>query len=92
MARHHRRHLLEAGFPRAEATASVASAGSPLECRTWAAFLKGQLQGVARTALAEGWTDRDSLDAMTQEIDAWAERPDAFTATIMCEATGWVSG
>jgi ubiquinone/menaquinone biosynthesis C-methylase UbiE len=91
MARHHRRHLLEAGFERATATASVSTAGSPAECRAWAAFLKGQLQGVARTALAEGWADRDSLDAMAQEIESWAEHPDAFAATIMCEAIGWVS-
>jgi hypothetical protein len=88
MARHHRRHLLEAGFARADAAASVSTAGSAAECRAWAAFLKAQLQGVARTALAEGWADQDSLDAMAQEIDAWAERPDAFTATIMCEAIG----
>jgi SAM-dependent methyltransferase len=91
MARSHRRQLLDAGFARAEATASVSAAGSPAECRAWARFLRGQLQGVARTALAEGWADQDSLDAMAHEFEAWAERLDAFTATIMCEAVGWVS-
>jgi ubiquinone/menaquinone biosynthesis C-methylase UbiE len=90
LARHYRRLLLEAGFARAEAGASIDSAGSTKEARRHAAFLKAQLWGVARTALAQGWTEQATVDAAAAEIDAWAQRPDAFSATTWCEAVGWV--
>ncbi len=90
LGRHHRRLLLEAGFVRAEASASVVSAGSLEETRRRAAWFKDQLRGLARTALAEGWVNQATVDAMLAEIDAWAERPDAFSAGIWCEAVGWV--
>jgi SAM-dependent methyltransferase len=89
LGRHHRRLLLEAGFARAEATASAVSSGSPAECRQRAALRKAELQGAGRTALAEGWVDQATLDAMAKEIDAWAEKPDAFSAVIACQAIGW---
>jgi SAM-dependent methyltransferase len=91
LGRHHRRRLLEAGFARAEASASVSSAGSLEETRRHAAFLQAQLQGFARTALSEGWVDQATVDVIAAEIDAWAELPDAFSATTWCEAVGWVS-
>jgi SAM-dependent methyltransferase len=91
LGRHQRRLLLEAGFARAEAGASVWSAGSVAECRRHAAFLKAQLLGLTRTALTEGWVDQATVDAMASEFDAWAERPDAFATAIFCEAVGWVS-
>jgi SAM-dependent methyltransferase len=89
-ARHHRELLLEAGFVRPEATASVSSAGSPEATRRHAVFMKAQLQGAARTALAEGWMDQAAVEAVVAAIDAWAERPDAFAAWTWCEAVGWV--
>ena len=88
--RHLRRYLLEAGFARADACASVESAGTSDETVRHAAFLKAQLQGFARTVLAEGWMDQAALDAVVAEIDAWAQRPDAFSATTWCEALGWM--
>ena len=91
MGRHHRRLLLEAGFARAEASVSVWSAGRPEETRHRATFLKAQLQGLAPTALAEGWIDQTTVEAVGAEIDAWAERPDAFYVETFCEALGWVS-
>jgi len=91
IGRHHRRLLLEAGFVRAEASASVRSEGSLEETRHFAVFLKGQLPRLAKTALAEGWIDQATVDAIAAEIDAWAERPDAFHAGTRCEAIGWVS-
>jgi len=87
---HHRRLLLEAGFERAEAGASVEAAGSLEETRRTAAWLEDQHRGLARTALAEGWVNEGEIDAMSAEIKAWGERPDAFSATIWCEAIGWV--
>ena len=91
LGRHQRRLLLEAGFARAEACASVESAGTREETLRHAAFLKAQVQGFSRTVLAEGWMDQAAVDAVITEIDAWAERPDAFSSTTWCEALGWVS-
>ena len=90
IGRHHRRLLLEAGFVRAEASASVDSVGSLEKTRQFAVFLKAQFPALARTALAEGWIDQATVDAIVAEIDAWAERPDAFQAATRCEAIGWV--
>ncbi len=91
IGRHHRRLLLEAGFVRAEAGASIPSEGSLEETRQFAVSLKARIPGNARTALAEGWIDQATVDAITADIDAWAERPDAFHAEPYCHALGWVS-
>jgi ubiquinone/menaquinone biosynthesis C-methylase UbiE len=92
LGRHHRRLLLEAGFVRAEASVSVWSAGTPKETRQCATFLTAQLRGFAPTALAEGWMDQPTVEAVTAEIAAWAGRPDALYVDTFCEALGWVSG
>ncbi len=90
LGRHHRRLLLEAGFVRAEARASVEhSAGSLEETRRSAVWFKAVTHGLARTALAEGWVTQTTVDAMIAEIDAWAERPDAFSAIMMCSTVAW---
>jgi SAM-dependent methyltransferase len=89
IGRHHRRLLLEAGFVHPEASAEVDRAGSLNEARRAAAWFKVQLQGLARTALAQGWVNQATVDAMATEIDAWAERPEAFFAGIWCSALGW---
>jgi len=91
LSRHHRRLLLEAGFAKAEASASVEYAGSVQQTRRHAAFLKAMLEGLARTVLAQGWMDRATVEAAAAEIDAWAGRPDAFYTTTWCQALGWVS-
>jgi len=83
--------LLEAGFVRAEASASVDSAGSVEEIHRHAAFLKAQLQGFAQRVVAQGWMDQAAVDAAVAEIDPWGRRPDAFCAATWCEAVGWVS-
>ena len=44
-----------------------------------AAWFKDQLRCFARTALAEEWVVLATVDAMTAELDAWAERPDALS-------------
>ncbi len=90
IGRHHRRLLLEAGFVRAEASASILSEGSLEKSRHHAAFFKAQLSGLAPSALAEGWIDQATVDAIAAEFDAWAESPDAFHAATWCEGLGWV--
>lgn len=89
MARDYRRLLLDAGFARTEAGASLECAGTPHETIRHAAFLKAQLQGVAKRALAEGWVDEATIEAIAAEFDVWARRPDAFFAVTWCEAVGW---
>jgi hypothetical protein len=75
---------------RAETRASAEhSAGSLEETRLNAAWFKSVLHGGARTALAEGWVTQATIDAMIAEIDAWAVRPDAFSAEIVCATVGW---
>jgi ubiquinone/menaquinone biosynthesis C-methylase UbiE len=91
LSRHYRRMLLAAGFARAEASASLDCAGSLHETRRHAEYLKAMLQGIARTALEQRWVDPSTVGAMTAEIEAWAQRPDAFCATTWCEAIGWIS-
>jgi len=90
IGRHLRRLLLEAGFVRAEASASIQSEGSLEKTRQFAVFLKAMIPGIARTALPEGWIDQATVNAIVADIDAWAERPDEFHAGTRCEAIGWV--
>jgi SAM-dependent methyltransferase len=91
LSRRYRRLLLEAGFVRASGSASVESAGSLEDTCRHAAFLKAGLQGLARTVVVQGWMDQEAVNATAAEVDAWAQRPDAFTATTWCHAVGWVS-
>jgi ubiquinone/menaquinone biosynthesis C-methylase UbiE len=88
-ARSHRGLLLEAGFARTEGGASVRVQGSVEKCREIAGFFKAQLVAMGKTALAQGWIDTATLDAIPAELDAWAERPDAFNAATFCETIGW---
>jgi SAM-dependent methyltransferase len=90
IGRQHRRLLMEAGFTRTQAHATVTSSGTTEETRRQAAFLKAQLQGLARTALAQGWLDQATVAAIAAEFDGWAERPDAFATGLWCETLGWV--
>jgi len=89
-SRHYRRLLLEAGFARVEASASIDSAGTQSEIHRHTAFLNAQLQGIATTAMAQGWVDEEGVNATAAEIDTWAQRADAFTAMTWCQAIGWV--
>jgi SAM-dependent methyltransferase len=87
--RHYRRRLLEAGFVRAQASASVDFAGTGNQTRCYASFLKAQLIGVAGTAIEQGWVARAEVSAAMAEIDAWSQRADAFCAMTWCEAVAW---
>jgi ubiquinone/menaquinone biosynthesis C-methylase UbiE len=89
LSRHYRRLLLEAGFKRSEASASIDSAGNAQDIQRHAVFLRAQLHGIARTAMAQAWTDQAAVAATAAEIDAWAQRPDAFAAMTWCQAIGW---
>lgn len=88
-ARHYRRWLLDAGFERAEASASIDFAGTHEHTQRQAAFLKAQLHGVARTAIEQGWADPPAVRAAMADIDAWSKLPDAFYAVTWCDAVAW---
>jgi SAM-dependent methyltransferase len=88
IGRHHRRLLLQAGFVAAEASASVGCAGSAEQVARHGAFLQAQWIGLTRTAIAQRWIDDATARAITAEIDAWMSRPDAFAATVWCQAIG----
>jgi len=39
-------------------------------------------------AIALGWTDRATLGDMQARMRQWSAHPDAFLATLRCEAVG----
>jgi SAM-dependent methyltransferase len=84
-----RQLLHDAGFARSEAGATAQAAGKLEETRRSATLMKAVWQGVAQTALAQGWADQVSLDAMLADVDAWAEQPGAFHVAVLCHAIGW---
>lgn len=91
-ARHQRALLLQAGFSRSEGSAAVPGNGSgTLErTRAHAAYQEIVLQDMVRAvALAQGWADAPTLDAMAAELRAWGERSDAFGLLVVCRAIGW---
>ncbi len=93
-ARHHRRLLLEAGFARPVATATLGNFGAwgtPEDTRLIAAWFADQLRApaIAALALAQGWVDQATLEAMAAEVLAWGERPDAFAVVMGVAALGW---
>lgn len=90
LGRTHRRLLLDAGFARTEAGATVNCAGTLEGTQRMVAFHQAQLPSLTQTALQEGWVDQVTVDAMAAELDAWAERPDAFSVETHCHAVGWV--
>ena len=88
--KHLRALLREAGFARAEASASYDCHATPAATRQWAAFWAAELRGTMGARLRDlGWADRAALDAMAAAWTAWAERPDAFLARAFCEAVAW---
>jgi len=85
-----RRLLVEAGFDRASATATLEHFGTSDETRRYVAALRAFFTGSSRTAVEQGWADETTVAAILAELQAWGERPDAFAARSRCEAIGWV--
>jgi SAM-dependent methyltransferase len=91
LGRQLRRVLRVAGFTRIQSSASPVLRAAPDDA-------PGYGEGVARAvterafgeqAVALGWTDRATLEAMAAAWRTWSQDPDAFDARIACEAVGW---
>jgi SAM-dependent methyltransferase len=92
-ARRHRRALLEAGFVDVVGGAKVGTEtrGTPDGVAHFAQVLAHQIRqpALANFALAQGWADRERLDAMAAAVEAWAASPGAFVAITSFTALGW---
>jgi ubiquinone/menaquinone biosynthesis C-methylase UbiE len=94
-ARNYRQLLLQAGFARPVATASIWGGGcwgTPEDTRDFAGWFVDQLSTppAVDVVLAQGWADQAGLAAMVSEIMAWGERPDAYLAVMGVAAIGWI--
>jgi ubiquinone/menaquinone biosynthesis C-methylase UbiE len=91
-ARHLRGQLLQAGFTRSEGFAHAEYNGNLEMTRMLAAIGTEVFRSPANVELAvrQGWADREKLEAMIAELQAWVERPDAYWAIVECAAVGWV--
>jgi SAM-dependent methyltransferase len=94
-ARHNRQRLLQAGFVRPIATASIWGGGvwgTPEETRDLCVWFADQLSmpATVEVVTSQGWADHATLDAIYAELLAWGERPDAYFAVMGVAAVGWV--
>jgi hypothetical protein len=89
----HRVLLRAAGFVRTEASASATWHGTPDASRRWgelgAGVFEARHTAFAERAVALGWAEPAELAALAAAFRAWGEDPDAFQASLWCEAVGW---
>jgi ubiquinone/menaquinone biosynthesis C-methylase UbiE len=88
--RHLRSMLRQAGLTVLSATASCISASTPEAVRQ---TVDGYIAWIAamplfEQAIALGWIDRPTLEDMCARMRQWSTHPDAFLATLRCEAVG----
>lgn len=80
--------LREAGWEVVDLFAAYSSASTPEAVNAlaggWAEWIENL--PLFDLAVAEGWTDRQELAAMTAEIREWVKIPGAFAATAGCRA------
>jgi ubiquinone/menaquinone biosynthesis C-methylase UbiE len=89
--REHRALLRAAGFGRIAASAATQACGTPEETRSLAALFHAQLARpeYVRRVVALGWADRERLAQLAAAQQAWGEHPDAFSASLLCQAVAW---
>jgi ubiquinone/menaquinone biosynthesis C-methylase UbiE len=93
-ARSQRRLLREVGFARTEGFAEVEYFGNRQSLRMYvgAAIQQARDPAFVATVLDHAWADQTQLDAMVAELEAWAESPDAYRASLAPCAIGWLDG
>lgn len=91
LARQHRRLLREACFTGIVATASTECWGNTEATQYWGEFVaRIILEPIfSDQAIALGWVDRQTLEAMAAASRAWGRHPDAYLAWICCQAVAW---
>jgi ubiquinone/menaquinone biosynthesis C-methylase UbiE len=88
--RHLRGMLRQAGLTVLSVTAACTSASTPEAVRQ---TVEGYIAWIAAMplfaqAIALGWIDRPTLEGMCAQMRQWSTHPDAFLATLRCEAVG----
>lgn len=89
--REHKALLRAAGFSRIEVSTGADVRGTPEATRGFAdlcAYLLRRPTFVEQVSEL-GWTDPQQLEEMAAAFQVWGEHPDAFTATLLCQAIGW---
>jgi ubiquinone/menaquinone biosynthesis C-methylase UbiE len=88
--RHLRRQLRQAGLTVRSVTAACSSASTPEA--VWQ-MVDGYIAWIGAMplfaqAITLGWIDRPALEEMCVRMRQWSTHPDAFLATLRCEAVG----
>jgi ubiquinone/menaquinone biosynthesis C-methylase UbiE len=83
--------LRQAGFAKAQITASVELYATPENIRQWGQVAAAQIRDSAfvERVIEQGWADGDTVEEMSKAVTVWSEHPDAFRAIIACEAVAW---
>jgi SAM-dependent methyltransferase len=88
--RHLRGMLRQAGLTVCSMTAACSSASTPEAVRQ---TVEGYIAWMEEMplfaqAIALGWIDQPTLEGMGAQMRQWSTQPDAFLATVRCEAVG----
>jgi SAM-dependent methyltransferase len=89
-ASHQRRLLLEAGFARAESYPVANGGGTPAALRDFSWRQANEFREFRNGLIAHGLADGATVDAIVAEIETWAQRPDAMSASMAYRGLGWV--
>ena len=82
--------LREAGFVDTLKSVSADTKGDPQSTRSHADILCFLLDGpLGQAALAQGWTDQETIKRLKDGVRAWGEHPDSFFANVHVEVIGW---
>ena len=88
--RHLRGILHQAGLTALAVTAACSSASTPEALRQNVDVYIDWMETMPlfAQAIALGWIDRGALGDMQAQMRQWCAHPDAFLATLRCEAVG----
>jgi SAM-dependent methyltransferase len=88
--RHLRGMLQQAGLTVLSVTVSCHSASTPEAVQQTVAGYDAWIETMPlfEQVVALGWIDRPTLESMRTQMHQWSLHPDAFLATLRCEAVG----
>jgi hypothetical protein len=90
VGKHLRGLLHDAGFARAEVSASYDYHATPEATDQWSTFWSAEVRGkMGGLWVRLGWIDQTEVEAMAAAWTTWAQQPDAFLARAFCEAVAW---